>query len=242
VAGSVDVADAPTITAPFASFVDAADVVIRSEQPEVDLHYTLDGSEPTADSPRVSGPVRIERTAAVRARAFRGGRAVSPTGAAELRRATPRAAEEVALDRLAPGLRCSSYAGDFDKLPDLAALTPVRTVVASHVDTRPAPRGEFWALRFTGFLRAPQTSVYRFRLTSDDGSRLWIGDALVADNDGLHSAATRTGEIALTSGLHAIRVEMFEKTGGAALTLEWEAPGRERAIVPTEALLHVAGE
>ena len=36
------------------------------------LHYTLDGSEPTAQSPVYSAPVELRETTVVRAAAFRG--------------------------------------------------------------------------------------------------------------------------------------------------------------------------
>lgn len=37
-----------------------------------------------------------------------------------------------------------------------------------------------------GFLPIPSTDRWTFGTISDDGSKLWIGDRLVVDNDGLH--------------------------------------------------------
>lgn len=51
-------------------FVDAADVVIRADARGGQVHYTVDGSEPTADSPRYSQPVRIAENTTVRANTF----------------------------------------------------------------------------------------------------------------------------------------------------------------------------
>ncbi len=42
-------------------------------QGDVDIHYTLDGSEPTPDSPVYSGPVEITGTCTLKAKAFRNG-------------------------------------------------------------------------------------------------------------------------------------------------------------------------
>ena len=45
---------------------------------------------------------------------------------------------------------------------------------------------------------------------SDDGSKLWIDDILVVDNDGLHAPAAKEAEYCLATGSHAIRVHYFQ--------------------------------
>jgi glucose/arabinose dehydrogenase len=91
-------------------------------------------------------------------------------------------------------------------------------------------------------LTAPATGTYTFRLTSDDGSKLWIDDTLVVDHDGLHGAEPKDGTAALTAGVHRLRVEHFERTGGQQLTLAWRPPGTsDFAVVPTSALSTDAG-
>lgn len=83
---------------------------------------------------------------------------------------------------------------------------------------------------------------YRFRLTSDDGSKLWIGDTLVIDHDGLHGNTAKEGTIDLTAGLHPLRVEHFEAGGGQELRLAWRAPGAgDFTTVPSTALSTDAG-
>ncbi|MDQ7906241.1 DUF1080 domain-containing protein [Phytohabitans sp. ZYX-F-186] len=84
--------------------------------------------------------------------------------------------------------------------------------------------------------------AYTFRLTSDDGSRLYLDDALVIDHDGLHGATAKEGSATLTAGYHALRVEHFERDGGQQLTLEWRPPGAAGfTVVPTSALSTDAG-
>ena len=68
-------------------------------------------------------------------------------------------------------------------------------------------------------MRVPADGVWTFRLTSDDGSRLWIGDQLLVDGDGPHAAAERSGPAALRAGWHPIRVDYFQAGGGKALSL-----------------------
>src|SRR5690606_31713432 len=69
-----------------------------------------------------------------------------------------------------------------------------------------------------------------FRLTSDDGSMMFIGgfdpedvtQFRVINNDGLHGNTTvPTSNITLTPGFHRIVVLFFEYTGGQTLTVEY---------------------
>ncbi|MEU8611034.1 family 16 glycoside hydrolase [Actinoplanes sp. NPDC048791] len=91
-------------------------------------------------------------------------------------------------------------------------------------------------------LTVPADGAYTFRLTSDDGSKLWVGDTLVVDHDGLHGAEPKDGAVNLTAGVHPVRVEHFERNGGQQLTLAWRPPGADDfAVVPTSALSTDAG-
>jgi hypothetical protein len=97
--------------------------------------------------------------------------------------------------------------------------------------------------------------VWTLHLTSDDGARLYLGSAegqvgddprqvarvrrLAIDNDGLHGAVTASRALGLEAGLHELRVEWFNATGGRELRLEWEGPGVPRQPVPASALLRV---
>ncbi len=67
--------------------------------------------------------------------------------------------------------------------------------------------------------------MYTFALTSDDGSALWIDGRMVVDHDGLHSAEPKVGQVALAKGAHRLVVGWFNKTGGAALSLDWGVAG-----------------
>jgi hypothetical protein len=83
---------------------------------------------------------------------------------------------------------------------------------------------------------------YEFQLTSDDGSRLFIDGKQVINNDGLHGAEARTGSVTLTAGVHDLRVEFFEATGGQELTLRWKKPGQTTfSLVGNDVLSTKAG-
>jgi len=75
-------------------------------------------------------------------------------------------------------------------------------------------------------------------LTSDDGSRLWLGGDLVIDHDGLHGTTAKSGTAALAEGLHRLRIEWFNKTGGATLGVSIARAGEELATLEGDWLAH----
>ena len=135
-----------------------------------------------------------------------------------------------------PGLQWEVYEGAFDALPDFDALARADQGVCEvpSVDAHGGRRDDY-ALMFTGFVEVPTDGVWRFGATSDDGSRVWIDGRLVVDNDGLHGAVGKTGIRRLASGLHALRVEFFERQGDEVLTLHWSGPGQPWGEIPASA-------
>ena len=67
---------------------------------------------------------------------------------------------------------------------------------------------------------------------------LKIDGAMVVDNDGLHSALTKSGTVALEQGLHRFEVGFFEAAGQDDVVVEWIGPGFERQRVPPAAYFH----
>ncbi|MEO8096748.1 MAG: PA14 domain-containing protein [Acidobacteriota bacterium] len=71
-------------------------------------------------------------------------------------------------------------------------------------------RTEWFAIDYSGKFWIENPGDYRFVLTSDDGSRLYIDDRLVIDNDGAHAPLSVTGDVKLEGGIHSIRVSYFQ--------------------------------
>jgi alpha-L-fucosidase len=236
--GTPVVYEAPRIEAASTRIVNYVEARLVSRSPDLELRYTLDRSDPGPRSELYKGPIRVDRTGELRARAFHRGKAVSPVVSMLFERVPPRLATRVA-DPL-PGLLRTSWTGDWNALPDLDTLEPEGRSVAAGIELGDAAGRERCALRFEGFLEVPADEVYTLALESDDGSRLWIGDELVVDNDGLHGAEVVRGTIGLARGHHPIRVEWFNKGGGGTLGLRWAQLDGELAPVPAAALSHAA--
>jgi alpha-L-fucosidase len=237
----------PAIVAPASSFVRTMEVQLDAGSPALSVRYTLDGSDPNEKSPAAAvapitagssnGTVRIDKSCTLRARSFHGGKPVSGVSERRFQRVVPRLADLAS--RASPGLARATYEGAFDRMPDFTKLTPVAQGVVPKLALDPGPAKERIAQVFAGYVRVPADDVYVIALSSDDGSRLYIGDVLVVDNDGLHSSVEKRGEIALAQGLHALRVEWFNKTGSQELTVRIGRGGAEPTSIAAPDLVHV---
>ncbi|HLK96265.1 MAG TPA: PA14 domain-containing protein, partial [Hymenobacter sp.] len=140
------------------------------------------------------------------------------------------------------GLNYAYYEGtDWSVLPNFAALTPVKTGTISTVDLTPRNRDDNFAFTYSGFVDVPTDGTYTFYTSSDDGSKLLIGNTEVVNNDELHAAQERSGTIGLKAGKHAITVRFFERTGGQVLTASYSGPGISKTTIPASALYRVNG-
>ncbi|MSQ94774.1 MAG: cytochrome c1 [Gemmataceae bacterium] len=137
----------------------------------------------------------------------------------------------------AHNMKYSYYEGAWKNLPDFAKLKPIATGEASDFDLGAARRTNNCALRFEGYLDIEKDGTYSFHVTSDDGSRLWIDDKLVVNNDGVHPPQLKSGNSKLTKGVHKIVVAVFNGGGGFELGVEFEGPGAGRQPLGPRILL-----
>ena len=128
-------------------------------------------------------------------------------------------------------------------LPNFSTLTPYLTGTAAQVNVSSSSgnfatsgRADNVGAVYTGWVTVPTTGVWTFFTNSDDGSRLFIGSSMIVNNDGLHGMVERSGSIALAAGTHAIRIEFFERDGGAGLIASWQGPEVAKAVIPASAL------
>lgn len=226
---------APKIVAESDVFVKSLSVSLIDFSEELDVRFTTDGSDPSSTSSHYSRPITISATGTVKARAFHKGKAVSDLAEKRFEKVEPLPAVVAGKSkRLARML----FEGNWDVLPDFGAMNAKESGASDSISLGTDKFPEYSGLRLTGTINLAETSVYRFSLNSDDGSRLWIDGVLVVDNDGLHGPESVVGAIALSKGAHAIRVDYFNKTGGSSLKLSLAPSGGEFVEVPAKAYRH----
>lgn len=98
--------------------------------------------------------------------------------------------------------------------------------------------GDNFSVRWTGKVKAQFTERYTFTTSSDDGVRLWLNGVQLVNNWTDHAPVENSGQINLVAGqTYDIRMEYYEKGGGAVAKLSWASPSTLQQIIPASALL-----
>ncbi|MEI7664401.1 MAG: alpha-L-fucosidase, partial [Bacteroidota bacterium] len=216
--GKPDLTDPPVFLSEFGTFTDSLAIALSTDRENTEVRYTTGKTEPVASSALYLQPFTIKSTTTINARCFRDGKPVSGAVAREFVKADPMSPQDPER-AMYPGLRYSYYEGAWDSLPDYSLLKPVAEGIVPDFVFTPRNQDDLFSFVYSGFILVPETSVYIFYTSSDDGSRLYIDDKPVVDNDGLHGLAEKSGTIALAKGYHKIRVAYFERTGSDNLVV-----------------------
>ncbi|HKB17064.1 MAG TPA: PA14 domain-containing protein, partial [Planctomycetota bacterium] len=198
---------------------------ILSPSSGLEIRYTTDGTDPDGASPLYQEPITLRETASVKARTFHGATPASGVVSNAFRRVEPLPGE--AMTDPQRDFQVQRFEGDWDRLPDFAALSPKGSFRRRTANLPDGFRDERVGLRYEGWIEVPRDDVYLFSLSSDDGARLLVHGETVVDNDGLHGTVEKRGGIALGAGLHPLAVEWFNKTGDVHLEVRVGALGAE---------------
>ncbi|MCA9050462.1 MAG: trypsin-like peptidase domain-containing protein [Planctomycetaceae bacterium] len=143
-------------------------------------------------------------------------------------------------ESLKPGLRCRFYHGRYSLLPNFADLTPERETIVGTVNLSEIrqDRTDEFAVELTGYLRVTQPGLHRITVLSDDGSKLFLNDREIIDNDGNHHPQPRSRLVYAAPGLHQLRLLYFEGNGFEELQLLLQTPDGKQQPVTAELLWH----
>lgn len=204
---------APRIKISKPVFQDQTRIALSGMKEEYEIYYTLDGTEPTRQSVRYKIPFVVKESSILNAKCFdqngRGSRTVSR----EVKQMEPQPAANTT-SKTVRGLRYSYYEGAWEYLPDFSKVEIIQSGVIPTVDIEAIPhRDNDFGVVLEGYLEVPETDTYTLYTYSDDGSKLYVGDQLLVDSDGRHSAKYIYGTTILAKGKHQIRIEYFEGGG-----------------------------
>jgi hexosaminidase len=198
------------------------------------IRYTTNGDEPSVNATEYKQPIVIQNSALIRAITVLPGGFCSPVVSGKCTREALH--EPISISNAVQGLQMKLYIGEITGLDSFSTLKLKETRL---IEAFRLPEGcpvEFFGLEFIGFIQVPENGVYAFNLSSDDGSRLYIGNELLIDYDGVHGANWKTGKIALKKGFHPIHLIFFQNKYGKSLNLEYSGPGIRKQEVPATAL------
>ncbi|HEU5102407.1 MAG TPA: PA14 domain-containing protein [Roseiflexaceae bacterium] len=99
-------------------------------------------------------------------------------------------------------------------------------------------RSDQFTVRWTGQVIPRFSETYTFRITADDGARLWINGQLVIDAWSKAYGGVNSTALALKADQgYALKLEYREQTGGAAIKLEWSSRSQPLQIIPQSQLV-----
>ncbi len=190
------------------------------------VHYSTDGTAPTEVSPKMVPVNTLTNGAKLSAKSFGNYHEHNKITTGEFILGQPLAAVSKPRNIKPGGFRYTYYEGEWDKLPDFKQLKPVKSgITDKDFNVSKLPKATHFACLVEGFLEIQQDGYYIFVLDSDDGSKLFLGDKLLIDYDGLHGGGNdKTFLVPLTKGFYPIRLEFFQKAGGASLRLMYVLP------------------
>jgi hypothetical protein len=197
------------------------------------LHYTLDGSEPTINSPLCKERIEIKKPCTLKVKSISKSTYKNlPSVSREFVEGDYMSGEQT-VGNLKSGLKYSYYEGAWDSVPDFSKLKTVKQGFTDDLNLNFAAKKDSFAVKFEGYLHITNKELYDLWITSDDGTKVYLNDQLLFSNDGLHSANIPVVKaIPLTPGYYPLRIEFFEKTGSESITLGWVSGKKKLEAVP----------
>lgn len=136
-------------------------------------------------------------------------------------------------------LRYYYVPGKFSSVMEMDTDKATEKGLASQISFSKIPnKDREYGLVFTGYIKVNENAAFEFSLYSDDGSRLYLDDQLIIDNDGKHARYERSAGVPLQAGLHKIRVLYFDDGPGSTLRLSVKGTDGVKLEVPPVMLFY----
>ncbi len=201
------------------------------------VYYTNDGTEPTRQSKLYTSPFTIDKTCTVKAKAFAD--VLLPSAVAETKVVRYEWMNAVKVSKLKPGIAYKYYqpegkislANAFEKSPDNSGIV-------DEISVSKKQRKDKFAFEFSGYVKIEKDNFYFFYTNSDDGSKLFIDDAQVVDNDGNHGAQEKSGRAMLKKGYHKIKVLYYDDGGDNELKVLMQNEAGSKKEISSDLLYH----
>lgn len=209
------------------------DFFVKSPLPNMSIHYTLDGSVPTVGSRTLNSPLNISKPSLLKMALF------SPGGVRgeiyNLNFKPTELKEAVKKDDFKNGLTCEFFKKYYKNTKEIQGVPDEVFTVSNIKAMREAPS---FGLKFNGYIDVPETGIYSFFFTCDDGGVLYIDGETIVDNDGQHTAVLKSGQAALEKGAHPFRIDFLEGGGGYTLKLQYSFNGSPMKDIPDSWFKH----
>jgi hypothetical protein len=145
----------------------------------------------------------------------------------------------VQVENIGRGISYKYFEEEYKSVDEMSLAHPRKQGVSNNVTLEIAGTANSFGLEYSGLIKAPFTGIYRFYVSSDDGSQLYIGDKLAVDNDGPHGIRKVGGIVALEKGYHNFKLLYFNKKNKKRLDVTFMGLDFDEEVLPDSLLFHI---
>ncbi|MEX2564595.1 MAG: alpha-L-fucosidase [Cyclobacteriaceae bacterium] len=241
--GYPEVMNPPVIDAEAGILYDQMKVSLNKSVPQVGIRYTINGTIPTKRSTLYEEgcPIILTENTTIKAALFQDGERVSNVRERSFTKESPKPANEV--ENLKRGLKYQYFEGLWSQVPDFNKLNPADEGIVYFFDVSKGLRNELFGIRFTGYIKVPETGVYKIHAKYNDGCNISIGEQQILNTGRgvVDSEIMRESigiPIVLEKGFHPITVDYFQRIDHAILDLSWSGPDFTKQPINAQVLFH----
>ena len=200
------------------------------------IHYTTDGSTPTASSAVYVKPFLNKSNTTVKSVVINNG--IINSDILETKVRAYEMMKAVSGVKPTAGLQYSYYEDEGMSTAKMQQIQPLKTGVVNNFNLDNKNRKSKYGFIYTGYIRIDKTGMYDFFTASDDGSVLYIDDQLIVDNNGNHGMEEKGDKAVLQKGFHKIKLMYFDSAGDNGLQVLMQAPGGKKQAIDAAILFH----
>ncbi|MGN6439965.1 MAG: metallophosphoesterase [Agriterribacter sp.] len=196
-----------------------------------EIRFTLNGAEPTKNSPVFRQAITINKTTTLKTAAF------NKTGKSRTNTyqfTKEKMHDAVALSSPQPGLRYQYFTSPKIKDEDsvkFQSLSVEKEGIVQDLDLSHIPhQPQYWGAVYNGYIKVPADGYYRFDGHADHILRLHIHNKMLFEE--LDREINYEGEIYLKAGYHPVKIEYYNsRVNRAFLELYYTGPGIQRQSI-----------
>lgn len=211
-------------------FDESATIVMENLNNSGEIRYTMDGSMPNANSTLYTKAVTTSENGVVKSAIFNKGKIVSTVSEAFFRVKNKSMTAPISYEVF--------YLENLTSIPSLENKRPDAKGTCFEI-TSDEVKEEIKSntlVRFRTTLQVENEDRFTFYTNSDDGSKLWVNNELVVDNDGDHGVIEKNGSISLKPGTYPLEVIWFNGGGSGWLNVDYKTKTIPKQVLPTSIL------
>lgn len=212
-------------------FLHKGTVVLKWNDKNAKVFYTLDGTRPTENSFLYIAPITLEKTTTVRFASFVEGLVPSLPVSVKLTKLEFENFKnyEGSLE-FEPGLKYEYFHAHVMEEHDLDNLSPLETGITPNFTIENRKREDYIGYIYSGFIDIPRNGIYTFYARTNDGMTLYI------DGEEFLRGGYKT--VALKKGKYKIDQKYFQLGARKFNIIGWIGPGIDKQEIPASAFFH----